>query len=37
MRRPVTEDNDEDDENDNVTIKSMLISMVRVGIFFCLL
>ncbi len=37
MRRPVTKDNDEDDENDNVTIKSMLISMVRVCIFFCLL
>ena len=30
MRRPAADENDDYDEKDNVTIKSMLISMVRV-------
>ena len=30
MRRPASEANDEFDEKDDVTLKSMLISMVRV-------
>jgi len=34
MRRPATDDNDDDDEKDKVTIKSMIISMVRVCISF---
>jgi hypothetical protein len=36
MRRPAFDDND-DDEKDNVTVKSMIISMVRVCISFSLL
>ncbi len=34
MRRPATDDNDDDDEKDKVTVKSMIISMVRVCISF---
>ena len=35
MRRPATEDSEDDDEKeDNVTVKSMLVSMVRVCIGF---
>lgn len=30
MRRPPSENNDDSEESDNVTLKSMLISMVRV-------
>jgi hypothetical protein len=38
MRRPASAENDdEDDEKDKVTVKSMIISMVRVRIFYFLL
>jgi hypothetical protein len=37
MRRPASEESDDYDEKDKVTIKAMIISMVRVCIFFCLL
>ncbi len=33
MRRAPSEETDDDDDKDNVTIKSMIISMVRVCIF----
>jgi hypothetical protein len=36
MRRPASEETDDDEEKDNVTVKSMLISMLRVCIFFYL-
>lgn len=34
MRRPESENSDADDDQDNVTVKSMLISMVRVSVHF---
>lgn len=34
MRRPESENSDVDDDQDNVTVKSMLISMVRVSVHF---
>lgn len=34
MRRPILEGTDDEDDKDNVTVKSMLISMVRVRIFY---
>jgi hypothetical protein len=37
MRRPALENSNGYDDKDNVTIKSMILSMIQVCIFLCLL